>query len=257
MQLDRVFKTLASSSLVMAAVLAGLPSHARADASDRKAGSDVYLVRVLGEPVVAYQGSIPGLKATKPGKGQKLDPNQPDVVKYVRHLDARHDAVLAKAGGTKIYGYQYTFNGFAARLTPSQLARIKADPNVLSVEKDTIRQMDTSTTPSFLGLTAPDGLWNPPLNLKGENIIIGVIDTGIWPENPSFSDRTGTNPAGVPGKLAYHHIPGWHGKCARGEAFNASHCNQKLIGARFYLAGRSTPPLPHEFLSPRDFNGHG
>jgi hypothetical protein len=66
-----------------------------------------------------------------------------------------------------------------------------------------------------------------------EDIIIGVIDSGIWPESESFSDRTGTNGNGKQGwKTELHHIPGWHGKCTPGEAFNASMCNQKLIGAR-------------------------
>jgi len=97
----------------------------------------------------------------------------------------------------------------------------------------------------------------------GEDIIIGVIDSGIWPESESFSDRTGTNGNGRKGgKLSYHHIPGWHGKCTPGEAFNASMCNQKLIGARRYNAAWGgdagiEAQRPWEFTSPRDYNGHG
>ena len=121
--------------------------------------------------------------------------------------------------------------------------------------------MDTATTPAFLGLTeAGTGLWKR--GIKGENVIIGMLDSGIWPENPSFSDRTGVGPNGQNGKLSYHQIPGWHGKCASGEdsdgSFNASMCNQKLIGAQFFCEARGCDNvLPHEFLSPRDFNGHG
>mgnify|MGYP002066187354 CR=1 FL=1 len=45
----------------------------------------------------------------------------------------------------------------------------------------------------------------------------------------------GTNGNGTKGgKLDYHQIPGWHGKCVPGEEFNASMCNQKLIGAQYY-----------------------
>ena len=97
----------------------------------------------------------------------------------------------------------------------------------------------------------------------GDGIIIGIIDTGIWPESLSFSDRTGENGnATKDGKLDYQQIPGWHGKCTPGEDFNASMCNQKLIGAQWFNAawggdagidancpGSSTPP--------RDYNGHG
>ena len=47
-----------------------------------------------------------------------------------------------------------------------------------------------------------------------------------------------------------------------GEEFNASNCNQKLIGARFYNAGFGgnagiDADLPFEFNSPRDYDGHG
>jgi len=56
----------------------------------------------------------------------------------------------------------------------------------------------------------------------GEGIIIGLVDSGIWPESPSFSDRDSE------GKLIFHQIPGWHGKCTPGEEFNASMCNQKF-----------------------------
>ena len=52
-------------------------------------------------------------------------------------------------------------------------------------------RVDTSTTPSFLGLTASGGLWDQlgGFGHAGENIIIGDIDSGIWPESLSFADR--------------------------------------------------------------------
>src|SRR5947199_112299 len=116
-----------------------------------------------------------------------------------------------------------------------------------------------------LGLDAPGGLWDQlgGVGRAGEDIIIGVVDSGIWPEHPSFSDRTGDNGNGTKdGKLDYHQIPGWHGKCTPGEAFNASMCNQKLIGAqRFNAAWGGDAGIeaerPWEFISPRDYNGHG
>ncbi len=99
--------------------------------------------------------------------------------------------------------------------------------------------------------------------MKGEGVIIGIVDGGIWPESLSFTDRTGSNGnASKDGKLDYQQIPGWHGKCTPGEQFNASHCNQKLIGARYYNAGWGgnagiDAQLPWEYNSPRDFGGHG
>ena len=131
---------------------------------------------------------------------------------------------------------------------------------MLAVSKDEMRQMNTSSTPSFLGLSTPGGVWT---TAKGENVVIGIVDSGAWPEHPSFSDRTGGNGNGTQaGKLGYQQIPGWHGKCTPGDAFSGSDCNQKLIGARYYNSGFGgnagvKAAFPFEFNSPRDWGGHG
>jgi subtilisin family serine protease len=221
----------------------------------------VYIVRLVEAPVVSYNGDISGYPATKPRNGQKIDPNDSKVVRYSDYLIARHNDLLAKVNGQqKLYSYVYSFNGFAAKLNSQQAAQLAATPGVVSVSMDELRTRDTSSTPAFLGLSGPDGLWT---RSTGEGVIIGMVDGGIWPEHPSFSDRTGTNGNDTKdGKLGYQQIPGWHGKCVPGEAFTASNCNQKLIGAQYYNAGWGgnagiDAQLPWEFNSPRDFGGHG
>ncbi len=230
-------------------------------AVERQVKNNAYIVQLAEDPVVAYRGGIKGYTATKPRRGQKIDPNSPAVVGYMAFLASRQDAVLASVGGgRKLHSYGYVFNGFAAELTAEQAAKLAQTKGVLAVTKDEARTLDTSSTPDFLGLTAPGGAWS---QTKGEGVIIGIVDGGIWPESLSFSDRTGTNGnATKDGKLSYQQIPGWHGKCTPGEAFNASHCNQKLIGARYYNAGWGgnagiDAQLPWEYNSPRDFGGHG
>jgi subtilisin family serine protease len=234
--------------------------------ADKERANGVYVVQMSADPVVAYTGNIRGYKATKPAKGQKIDPNDPHVINYVGYLDARHDDALATVGGgRKLYDYRFTYNGFAAELTEEQAAAIARVPGVLAVSKDELHHAVTSSTPTFLGLDAPGGLWEQlgGVGSAGEDIIIGDVDSGIWPESLSFSDRTGENGnATKDGKLDYHQIPGWHGKCTPGEAFNASMCNQKLIGAQWFNAawggdaGIDTE-RPWEFNSVRDYNGHG
>ncbi len=227
--------------------------------------SSNYLVRMSENPVVAYQGGIAGLKATAPKRGDKIDPNHPDVVRYAAYLDSRHSDALAKVGGgNKIYDYRFAVNGFAATLTDDQAARLAKQAGVVSVERDVAETIDTMSTPRFLGLTAAGGLWSQLGGPEGagEDIIIGDLDTGIWPEHPSVSDRTGANNNGVEGKLDYQQIPGWNGKCVPGEDFSASHCNQKLIGCQFFVDGfgaanRDTNPATREFLSCRDSDSHG
>ena len=266
----RLVTALGASLLLLAALLptatAAQPVTKSGPHQFTKAGN--YIVQLRELPAVAYDGSISGLAATKPAKGQKIDPNSAVVTKYVGHLDAKHDAELKAVGATKkLYDYTYSFNGFSAHLTAAQANKLAADPDVISVSPSETRYSDTSSTPTFLGLTAPGGLWDQLGGFAhaGDNIIIGVIDSGIWPEALSFSDRVDAqgNPSASPSaKLAYQQIPGWHGKCTPGEGWNASLCNQKLIGAQWFDAGQGgdkqvNADKPWEFISARDYNGHG
>jgi subtilisin family serine protease len=260
--------TLLSTATLSAVAALSVPTAAvvAAPSADSKAAAkqftnNAYIVQLAELPVSAYDGSIKGLQATRPGKGQKIDPNSPAVINYMAFLESRQNAVLGKVGGgQKLHSYGYVFNGFAAELTAEQAARLEQMPGVVAVTRDEARSLDTASTPDFLGLTAPGGAWS---ETKGEGVIIGIVDGGVWPESLSFSDRTGENGnATKDGKLSYQQIPGWNGRCVPGEEFNASNCNQKLIGARYYNAGWGgnagiDAQLPWEFNSPRDFGGHG
>jgi len=242
------------------------PRHASAENPAKGQERGVYIVELSDAPAVAYAGGIRGYRATRPAKGQKIDPTSPDVVRYVSYLDSRHDATLGAAGGgRKLYGYRYAFNGFAAELTEEQATKLASAPGVIAISRDEARALDTSSTPTFLGLTDPGGLYDQlgGIGSAGEDVIVGIVDGGIWPEHPSFSDRTGTNGNGTKdGKLSYQQIPGWHGRCVPGEEFTAANCNQKLIGAQYFNAGWGgnagiDAQLPWEFNSPRDYGGHG
>ena len=70
----------------------------------------IYIVQMRDDPVVAYKGGIKGLKATKPKKGKKIDPNSSAVVKYVDYLNASHTRALRKVGGRKVYNYNYSLD---------------------------------------------------------------------------------------------------------------------------------------------------
>ncbi|MDQ7878474.1 S8 family serine peptidase [Microbacterium sp. QXD-8] len=246
------------------------PDDAQADAA--AAGEpETYVVQMALAPVVAYDGGEAGLKATKPRGGAKVDPADPAVEAYSKHLKGQQRAALAKVnGGGPSYSYVYSFNGFAADLTPAQAAELEAQPDVVSVHPDELVETDTSSTPSFLGLDGENGLWSrlggPTGGKKtpgaGEDIVIGVIDSGIWPEVGSFSDRNESN------KLVYQGKPeGFRGTCASAEnvgddSWDANLCNNKLVTAQYFNAAWGgnegvAQQLPWEFLSPRDYNGHG
>ena len=258
----------ASAILVLAfpGAVPAAPPALKADGGDARYKAGTYIVHMVDMPVVAYRGGVKGLTATAPRAGQKINPLSADVVKYVGYLTGRHEAALSRAGGgKKLYDYAYSFNGFAAKLDAAQANRLAKDAGVLSLQLDEKRSLDTSSTPDFLGLTDEDGLWDQlgGQGKAGEGVVIGVLDSGVWPESLSFSDRTGANGnATKDGKLSYRQLPGWHGKCVPGEQFTAANCNQKLIGAQYFNAGwggnaETKALFPYEYMSPRDADGHG
>jgi subtilisin family serine protease len=231
--------------------------------------SNVYIIQMRDDPAIAYTGDVAGYKATKPGKGQKINPNNAHVAKYVRFLTSTHNKALKAVGAKeKVYSYHYALNGFAAVLSSAQADALRARSDVVQVWQDERRQPTTDSTPDYLGLTGEGGVWD--LQGKGEDIIVGIIDLGIWPEHPSFSDQEDfSNATGNRGRsngrqnrnLAYGPPPAsWHGSCQSGERFSQDDCNNKLIGARYYNAGfghGGSGILTSEFLSARDSDGHG
>ena len=94
-----------------------------------------------------------------------------------------------------------------------------------------------------------------------------MIDSGVWPEDASFGDKqAGGVPVAynVPGTQVYGPPPAkWKGICQAGEGFTSAMCNNKLIGARYYLAGFTAGSAGQatltsfEYRSPRDGGGHG
>ncbi|CAM0876698.1 unnamed protein product [Alopecurus aequalis] len=171
-------------------------------------------------------------------------------------VTASHHDVLTSVLGSKdeavksiVYSYKHGFSGFAAMLTESQAEMLAKFPEVVTVKPNTFHEEHTTRSWDFLGL----GDYQPPQQsglLKkakyGEDVIIGVIDSGIWPESRSFDDN-GYGP--VPAR--------WKGKCKTGEQFNATSCNRKIIGARWYGSGISAEVLKSNYNSPRDLSGHG
>ncbi|XP_057960558.1 subtilisin-like protease SBT1.7 [Malania oleifera] len=147
-----------------------------------------------------------------------------------------------------LYTYNTVVHGFSTRLTTDEARSLEARPGILSVLPELRYELHTTRTPAFLGLDKSADLL-PESNSAGE-VIVGVLDTGVWPESKSFDDN-GLGP--VPAN--------WKGECEVGTNFSASNCNRKLIGARYFSRGYEAILGPidetKESKSPRDDDGHG
>ncbi|KAI3518652.1 hypothetical protein L1887_07459 [Cichorium endivia] len=155
-----------------------------------------------------------------------------------------------------LYSYKHSFSGFSAKINTTQAATLAGMEQVISVFKSQILQLHTTRSWDFMGLNLdPIDDQATPLQLThGDNTIVGLFDTGIWPESKSFHEEPNMHP-----------IPKtWKGKCVKGQEFDPKkYCNLKLIGARYYLKGYELEHGPLnttenlEYRSPRDANGHG
>jgi subtilisin family serine protease len=152
-----------------------------------------------------------------------------------------HSIMLTQLIGSEgpnslLHSYTRSFNGFVAMLTEDEKERLAVKDGVVSVFADEDNHLHTTRSWDFMGFSEQVNR-----TTVESDIIIGVLDTGIWPESDSFSDR-GFGPP--PAK--------WKGTCQNSTNIT---CNNKIIGARYYRS--SGLFLPEDLVSPRDSNGHG
>ncbi|CAI0389841.1 unnamed protein product [Linum tenue] len=154
----------------------------------------------------------------------------------------------ASGSAGMLYTYSTLIHGFSTTLSPEEAESLEKQPGVLSVTPETIYELHTTRTPKFLGLEQSEALL--PASGSVSEVIVGVLDTGAWPELESFNDK-GLGP--VPSN--------WKGTCEVGKNFDSTKCNKKLIGARYFLKGYEAAfgPVDEtvESKSPRDDDGHG
>ncbi|XP_027182434.1 subtilisin-like protease SBT1.2 [Coffea eugenioides] len=131
-----------------------------------------------------------------------------------------------------VYSYRKVVSGFAARLSAEEVKEMEEKKGFLSARPEALLALQTTHSPDFLGLHKQIGGWSDAN--QGKGVIIGVIDTGITPDHPSFSDEDMPPPP-----------PEWKGRCEYGNP----PCNNKLIGLRSFI--RDRPGLPFDEV------GHG
>ena len=212
-----------------------------------------YIVQLADDPLVAFDGGH-GLSATAPKAGEKVDVDSAAADAYTDYLGAQRAEVLASVGlasSDVVTTYKTALNGFAVKMNGAEAAHMRKAPGVLQVWEDEIRTADTVQTPDYLGLSGDNGVWAEKFGgfeHAGDGVVVGVIDTGIDPLNPSFLEED------MPAAPA-----DWAGDCdnAGDDRFAAFECNNKIIGARWYGAEFGNTVIPEEFTSARDYNGHG
>ena len=246
----------------------------------------VYIVQLRGPSTAVHHASLAKASvqpAVVDKQHSRLDKSNPALKAYANQLADEQDKVLSKAGpgAQKVYSYQFGLNGFAARMSTAQAQKLENLPEVLNVWEDEIRPMALRYSPTFLGLFDGDGGLRSTEGLDGDGTIIGVIDSGVAPEHPALRDTqeadrprlcrsswADTTFLGhwlcrrfkkLPDVMVFEAPESWNGVCETGERFQETDCNNKLIGARWFIDGalESGPIDDGEIRSARDVDGHG
>ncbi len=178
---------------------------------------------------------------------RRIQLESPDAQAYLnllrREQDNRLQQINRVIGRTlqPVFRYDVVLNGFALELSPAEAARIRTLPGVRAVIPDRLEQPLTDAGPWFI---EADEIWNgntpDATSTKGEGIVVGILDTGINFDHPSFADDadpTYTYPSTSP-----------KGVCAVSGGAYENACNDKLIGAYSFTT---------ETVTPEDTNGHG
>ncbi|WP_206447422.1 S8 family serine peptidase [Agrococcus sp. KRD186] len=252
------------------AVLSATTANAAASPGSALSFEDGRYIVVLAEDALAtYEGGVSGFAATAPQRGSDLDTDSRAARAYSAHLNDRQQDVAAEVGATIDASLTAAMNGFVADLTAEQATELSRLAGVRSVEANEILQTQSSPANDYLQL---DELWNQVggMGEAGDGVVVGVIDTGIAPENPFFAGEplgtvAGDEPYLDGETITYAKSDGstFTGVCQVGDGFTAADCSTKIVGARYYVDGfgvdrlGSADQVPGEYVSPRDGDGHG
>jgi len=232
-------------------------------------GTQNYIIRFKENPVAQYQGGVNGIPATSLQsslRSAQANVNARGVLNakssissaYANHLVKLQTNFQVQAEqklGRKLkatHSFQHAFNGISTKMTQDEAARIAAMPEVAAIERDLAHAMDTSDTPRFIGAT---NVWTGASGLpgvKGEGMLVGIIDSGIDHTNKSFA---------AIGDDGYAPINPFGNGVFLGECLQFKDlCNNKLVGSYVFLEGQDSGTdtiTPAGDPISKDTDGHG
>jgi uncharacterized repeat protein (TIGR01451 family) len=239
----------------------------------------VILVQLSEPDVVNYTGGINGMAASAATEGQPFNAQSSAAQAYMAYLVQQQDAFVSEAAQVNpavesLYNYTAALNGVAIKVPASAVDKISRLPGVLAVYENTIAHPDTDRGPTWIGAPA---VWAAlgGQDMAGEDVVVGVLDTGAWSPNPITPTLLYTQANGsyasdasvVGGAYAFpftsvsgvtytEHL----GVCNESNPATSDDtfvCTDKLIGGWWYSLGGSTRGVGEGYDSPLDRDGHG
>ncbi|XP_020093709.1 subtilisin-like protease SBT2.5 [Ananas comosus] len=205
----------------------------------------VYMVVMEDEPVISYKARHHRVSSDEEAK------------KYKEEVIIKHDifleSLLPTGSYTKLYSYTHLLNGFALYTTSEEAIKIlNGARGVRAIHEDVKMKKMTTHTPDYIGVSR---VW-PGLGgakRSGDGVVIGMIDTGINPNHPSFASQ-------LQEIMASTNLQSFRGSCEAGDGFPTSACNGKIVGAQFFARAAMASGefnATRDYASPFDSDGHG
>jgi hypothetical protein len=213
------------------------------------------LVKLDNDSVATYTGEVAGYAATSPAvTGRDLTGSLAErrYESYLAQQEAEFaDALAAQVPGARVRQSLRTVYGGVAALVPANRVRdLLAIDGVVAVQNDEPRELLTDSSPEFIGA---DTIY-PDLggdSDAGKGVMIGVLDTGAWPEHPSFADQGNLDPPPGPARECDF---GDNPQTPEDDPFA---CNNKLVGGNAFLDTYNAVVGGEVYTTARDSNGHG
>ncbi|WP_350277097.1 S8 family serine peptidase [Kribbella sp. HUAS MG21] len=219
------------------------------------------VVKLDYDSLAAYRGGIKGLPGTSPSvTGRRLDVRSANATKYLKHVTTLENAFLgamrskvpsARAGQR----LRTVYGGIALSVPANQARELLKLPGVAAVQQDNPQQLLTDSSGNFIGAPAIYNQLGGSAN-SGKGVVVGILDSGAWPEHPSFAD-----PGNLPAPPAK--ADGTPRTCDFGDnpltpATDVFACTNKLIGGAPFLETYNAVIGGDVYPdSARDSNGHG
>lgn len=217
------------------------------------------LVKLDYDPVATYAGDVTGFAATGPSTTGRALAGRGAEVAYERYLASRERA-FSKALAARLpdarmgKSLRTVYGGVSVTLPANRVDELLKISGVAAVQRDELRQPLTDASSAFIGADAVQQQLGGPRD-AGHGVIFGVLDTGVWPEHPSFADQGNLaapppKADGTPRKCDFGTNPLTH------ERFS---CNNKLIGGAAFLDTyrEQHGGASETFWTARDSDGHG
>lgn len=218
-----------------------------------------YIVEMELPPVAAFDGEIAEVGTIPRLADGRVDVESQPARDYESLLRQEQNQLIDVIGmqlgfETRVtHQYQHAFNGFSIEISPENVAQIGNLPGVKAVHPVRLERLLTDAGPEWIGANE---LWNNlgpggPAGTRGEGIVVGIIDSGINNDHPSFAEVS-------PADGFVHSNPLGNGNFLGYCADNPGFCNNKLIGAYDFIWDLvSGLPDAIEDETPQDEDGHG